>query len=81
MHTSIILQVALNNFFDDEKLEFSIVLFAIALERLMKQHLFETDEILVLDKNNSIEHLARFRKLQTKISKETYKQKIESLKE
>ena len=66
MHTSLILQEALNYFFENDKLELSIVLLAIAVERLMKQHLFETDEILVLDKNNSVEHLARFRRLHLK---------------
>ena len=81
MHTSTILQEALNYFFDNEKLELSIVLFAIAVERLMKQHLFETDEILILDRNNSVEHLAKFRRIQSKISKNAYRQKIESLKE
>jgi hypothetical protein len=81
MHTSLILQEAINYFFDNDKLELSIVLLSIAIERLMKQHLFETDEILVLDKNNSIEHLARFRRLYSKISKESYRQKIEALKE
>ena len=55
MHTSLILQEALNYFFHEEKLELSIVLLVTSVERLMKQHLFETDEILVLDKNNSVE--------------------------
>jgi len=49
MHISTILQEALNCFFYNEKLELSIVLFAITVERLMKQHLLETDEILILD--------------------------------
>jgi len=41
MHASVILYEAIEYFFDDEKLEFSIVLFAIALERLIKQHLLK----------------------------------------
>jgi len=81
MHTSVILQEALAYFFDDEKLELAIVLFAIAVERLMKQHLFETDEVLILDKNNSVEHLVRFRRIQSKVGKDSYRQKIEALKE
>ncbi len=81
MPTSTILQEALNYFFDNEKLELSIVLFAIAVERLMKQYLFETDEVLVLDKNNSVEHLIRFRRIQSKVNKTSYIQTIESLKE
>jgi len=81
MHTSTILQEALSYFFDNDKLELSIVLFAIAVERLMKQHLFETDDVLILDKNNSVEHLVRFRRIQSKVTKTTYKQKIEALKE
>ncbi|RKY72096.1 MAG: hypothetical protein DRP97_01145, partial [Candidatus Latescibacterota bacterium] len=72
MHTSVILQEALAYFFDDEKLELAIVLFAIAVERLMKQHLFETDEVLILDKNNSVEHLVRFRRIQSKVGKDSY---------
>ncbi len=81
MHTSTILQEAINYFFNNEKLELSIVLFAIAVERLMKQHLFETDEVLILDKNNSVEHLVKFRRIQSKICKNAYRQKIEALKE
>jgi len=81
MHTSIILQEALNYFFNDDKLELSIVLFAIAVERLMKQHLFETDEVLVLDKNNKVEHLVRFRRIHSRLGKASYRQKVEALKE
>lgn len=81
MHASVVLHEVIEYFFDDEKLEFSIVLFAIALERLMKQHLFKTDEVFILDKNNSVEHLVRFRRIQLKLGKDSYKQKIEALKE
>jgi len=34
-----------------------------------------------LDKNNSVEHLVRFRRIQSKVGKDSYKQKIEALKE
>jgi len=47
----------------------------------MKQHLFETDEVLILDKSNSVEHLVRFRRIQSKVGKDSYKQRIEALKE
>ncbi len=81
MYTSIILQKASNYFFYDNKLKLPIVLFAIAVERLMKQHLFETDEVLVLDKNNKVEHLVRFRRIHSRLGKASYRQKVEALKE
>jgi len=67
MHTSVILSEALRYFTDNEHFELSVVLFAVAVERLMKQRLCELDDVLVLDKNNSVEHLIRFKKLENKI--------------
>jgi hypothetical protein len=50
MHTSVILSEALRYFIDSEHFELSVVLFAVAVERLMKQRLCELDDVLVLDK-------------------------------
>ncbi len=69
MHTSVILSEALRYFIDSEHFELSVVLFDVAVERLMKQRLCELDDVRVLDKNNSVEHLVRFKKLQYKVKK------------
>ena len=81
MHTSQILEEALNNLTKKfpQNFELSIILFDIAVERLMKQHLYEIDAVLVLDKNNSTKHLVKFRKLQNKIQNESFKQQLELL--
>ncbi len=83
MHTSQILKEALNkltykfpNYFD-----LAVVLFSISVERLMKQHLYEIDAVLVLDKNNNTKHLVKFRKLQGKIQSEDFKKQLELLAE
>ena len=81
MHTSQILKEALAKLTKKfpEKLELSIVLFSISVERLMKQHLYEIDAVLVLDKNNNTKHLVKFRKLQNKVQNENFKQQLEML--
>jgi hypothetical protein len=81
MHTSVILSEALKYFFDTERLELSIVLFDIAVERLMKQRLCEIDDVLVLNKNNSVEHLVRFKRLQDKVKNIQSRQKLMTRKE
>ena len=81
MHTSTILKEALSKFTKKDGFELSIVLFAIAAERLMKQHLYEVDAVLVLDKSNDTKHIVKFRKLQSKIKNEDFKQKLEALNE
>ena len=67
MHTSMILREAISRLIDKDGLELSIVLFAIVLERLMKQHLCEIDSVLILDENNDTHHIIKFRKLRSKI--------------
>lgn len=81
MHTSRILKEALNNLTNEfpQNFELSIILFAIAVERLMKQHLCEIDAVLVLDKNNNTKQLVKFRKLQNRIHNEKFKQQLELL--
>ena len=79
MHTSIILKEALDKLTKKDSLELAIVLLAIALERLMKQHLYEIDSVLILDKNNDTPHIIKFRKLRSKIQKGSFKQKLEAL--
>jgi len=81
MHTSIILGEALLKLTKKfpEDFELSIILFSISIERLMKQHLYEIDAVLVLDKNNNTKHLVKFRKLQNKIQNATFKQQLELL--
>ena len=79
MHTSIILKEALNKLTKRDGLELAIVLLAIVLERLMKQHLYEIDSVLILDKNNDTHHIIKFRKLRSKIQKDSFKQKLEAL--
>jgi len=79
MHTSIILKEALNKLTKRDGLELAIVLLAIALERLMKQRLCEIDSVLILDKNNNAHHIIKFRRLRSKIQKDSFKQKIEAL--
>ena len=83
MHTSQILEELLNNLTKKfpKNFELSIILFAIAVERLMKQHLYEIDAVLVLDKNNNTQHLVKFRKLQNKIQSENFKKQLELLAE
>ncbi|MBC7131107.1 hypothetical protein H5T51_07835 [Candidatus Bathyarchaeota archaeon] len=81
MHTSVILSEALRYFTDNEHFELSVVLFAVAVERLMKQRLCELDDVLVLDKNNSVEHLVRFRRLQDKVKNLQSKQNLTTRKE
>jgi|GEM_PF-3317242 len=81
MHTSVILSEALRYFTDSEHFELSVVLFAVAVERLMKQRLCELDDVLVLDKNNSVEHLIRFRRLQNKVKNLQSKQNLMTRKE
>lgn len=81
MHTSVILSEALRYFTDSEHFELSVVLFAVTVERLMKQRLCELDDVLVLDKNNSVEHLVRFRKLQDKVKNLQSKQNLMTRKE
>lgn len=81
MHTSVILSEALRYFTDSEHFELSVVLFAVAVERLMKQRLCELDDVLVLDKNNNVEHLVRFRKLQDKVKNIQSKQNLMTRKE
>lgn len=81
MHTSVILSEALRYFIDSEHFELSVVLFAVAVERLMKQRLCELDDVLVLDKNNSVEHLVRFRKLQDKVKNIQSRQNLMTRKE
>jgi len=81
MHTSVILSEALRYFTDSEHFELSVVLFAVAVERLMKQRLCELDDVLVLDKNNNVEHLVRFRKLQGKVKNIQSKQNLMTRKE
>lgn len=81
MHTSVILSEALRYFIDSEHFELSVVLFAVAVERLMKQRLCELDDVLVLDKNNSLEHLVRFKKLQDKVKNIQSKQNLMTRKE
>lgn len=79
MHTSRILKEALTKLTKKfpEEFELSIVLFSISVERLMKQHLYEIDAVLVLDKNNNTKHLVKFRKLQNKVQNENFKQQLE----
>jgi len=81
MHTSIILREALLKLTKKfpENFELSIILFSISIERLMKQHLYEIDAVLVLDKNNNTKHLVKFKKLQNKIQNATFKQQLELL--
>lgn len=81
MHTSVILSEALRYFIDSEHFELSVVLFAVAVERLMKQRLCELDDVLVLDKNNSVEHLVRFKKLQDKVKNIQSRQNLMARKE
>lgn len=81
MDTAIILKEALNYFAKKDKFELSVVLFEISVERLMKQQLCEINDVLVLDKNNRIEHLVKFKKLSAKLSNESSKQSLEKLKE
>lgn len=81
MHTSVILSEALRYFTDSEHFELSVVLFAVAVERLMKQRLCELDDVLVLDKNNNVEHLVRFRRLQDKVKNIQSKQNLMKRKE
>lgn len=81
MHTSVILSEALRYFIDSEHFELSVVLFAVAVERLMKQRLCELDDVLVLDKNNSVEHLVRFKKLQYKVKNIQSRQNLMTRKE
>lgn len=81
MHTSVILSEALRYFIDSEHFELSVVLFAVAVERLMKQRLCELDDVLVLDKNNSLEHLVRFKKLQDKVKNIQSRQNLMTRKE
>ena len=81
MHTSVILSEALRYFIDSEHFELSVVLFAVAVERLMKQRLCELDDVLVLDKNNSVEHLVRFKKLQDKVKNIQSRQNLMTRKE
>jgi hypothetical protein len=79
MHTSTILKEALNKLTKKfpEQFDLSIVLFSISVERLMKQHLYEIDAVLVLDKNNNTKHLVKFRKLQNKIQSEDFKKQLD----
>ncbi len=79
MHTSQILKEAIEKLTTKfpENFELSIVLFSISVERLMKQHLYEIDAVLVLDKNNNTKHLVKFRRLQNKIQNENFKQQLE----
>ncbi len=81
MYTSQILKEALTKLTKKfpEEFELSIVLFSISVERLMKQHLYEVDAVLVLDKNNNTKHLVKFRRLQNKIQNEDFKQQLELL--
>jgi hypothetical protein len=81
MHTSVILSEALRYFTDSEHFELSVVLFAVAVERLMKQRLCELDDVLVLDKNNSVEHLVRFKRLQDKVKNIQSRQNLMTRKE
>lgn len=81
MHTSVILSEALRYFIDSKHFELSVVLFAVAVERLMKQRLCELDDVLVLDKNNSVEHLVRFKKLQDKVKNIQSRQNLMTRKE
>jgi DNA-directed RNA polymerase subunit M/transcription elongation factor TFIIS len=81
MHTSVILSEAMRYFTDNEHFELSVVLFAVAVERLMKQRLCELDDVLVLDKNNSVEHLVRFKKLQDKVKNIQSRQNLMTRKE
>jgi len=81
MRTSVILSEALRYFIDSEHFELSVVLFAMAVERLMKQRLCELDDVLVLDKNNSVEHLVRFKKLQDKVKNIQSRQNLMTRKE
>jgi len=81
MHTSVILSEALRYFTDNEHFELSVVLFAVAVERLMKQRLCELDDVLVLDKNNSVEHLVRFKRLQDKVKNIQSRQNLMTRKE
>lgn len=81
MHTSVILSEALRYFIDSVHFELSVVLFAVAVERLMKQRLCELDDVLVLDKNNSVEHLVRFKKLQDKVKNIQSRQNLMTRKE
>jgi len=81
MHTSVILSEALRYFIDSEHFELSVVLFAVAVERLMKQRLCELDDVLVLDKNNSVEYLVRFKKLQDKVKNIQSRQNLMTRKE
>ena len=81
MHTSVILSEALRYFIDSEHFELSVVLFAVAVERLMKQRLCELDDVLVLDKNNSVEHLVRFKKLHDKVKNIQSRQNLMTRKE
>ncbi len=78
MHSSQILKEALTKLTRKfpEEFELSIVLFSISVERLMKQHLYEIDAVLVLDKNNNTKHLVKFRKLQNKVQNENFKQQL-----
>ena len=79
MHTSTLLTEALNKFTKKDGFELSIVLFAIAVERLMKQHLYEVDSLLFLDKTNNTKHIVKFSRLYSKVRNEDFKQKIDSL--
>lgn len=47
----------------------------------MKQRLCELDDVLVLDKNNSVEHLVRFKKLQDKVKNIQSRQNLMTRKE
>jgi len=51
------------------------------LKRLMKQRLCELDDVLVLDKNNSVEHLVRFKRLQDKVKNIQSRQNLMTRKE
>lgn len=81
MHTSQILEESIEKLTKKfpENFELSIVLFSISVERLMKQHLYEIDAVLILDKSNNTKHLIKFRKLQNKIQNEDFKQQLELL--
>ena len=78
MHTSQILEEALKKY-TRRDIELTTVLFAIAVERLMKQHLYEVDSVLILDKSNDTQHIVKFRRLYSKVQDEDFNQKIDSL--
>jgi len=79
MHTSKILKEALAKLTKKfpENFELSIVLFSISAERLIKQHLYEIDSVLVLDKNNNTKHLVKFKRLYNKIRNKNFKEQLE----